>query len=126
MAIIAPGESRDSDAARGFLERVLSEDNPVRAVHYVDVNASMNNGGGPACLRLRVALTEEEEDAILPRIFVDARLHADLVAWVEKHYRDRMTAESLADPQLLIEVRTALDELTALLRLGSVYDFQQP
>lgn len=126
MAIVAPTESRDSEAARRFLERVLAEDNPVRAVHYVDVNASMNNGGGPACLRLRIPLTDEERDAVKARVFLDQALHADLVRWVERHYRDRMAADSLADPELLVEVRTALDELTRILRLGSIYDFQAP
>jgi succinylarginine dihydrolase len=126
MAIIAPAESRDSEASRRFLERVLAENNPVRAIHYVDVNASMNNGGGPACLRLRIPLTDEEQGAVRARVFVDRALHAELVAWVERHYRDRMAADDLADPSLLIEVRTALDELTRLLRLGSIYDFQVP
>jgi len=31
----------------------------------------------------------------------------------------------LRDPQLLIESRTALDELTQILKIGSVYPFQQ-
>ncbi len=49
MALIAPEESRATPTARAFLERVLGEANAVRAVHYVDVNGSMKNGGGPAC-----------------------------------------------------------------------------
>ena len=126
MAIVAPAEARDSEACRRFLDRVLAEDNPVSAIHYVDVNASMNNGGGPACLRLRVPMTDEEQGAIKARVFVDAALHAELVRWVERHYRDRMAVEDLADPALLTEVRTALDELTGILRLGVIYDFQQP
>jgi len=126
MAIVAPAEARESEASRQFLERVVVEENPVRALHYVDVNASMNNGGGPACLRLRVALTEEERSAITARVFLDDALHADLAAWVNRHYRDRMSVEDLSDPALLREIRTALDELTVLLRLGSLYDFQKP
>lgn len=126
MAIIAPTESRDSEASRRFLERVMAEDNPVSAIHYVDVNASMNNGGGPACLRLRVPLTDEEQGAVKARVFLDRALHEDLARWIERNYRDRMAAEDLADPALLVEVRTALDELTGILRLGSIYDFQLP
>ncbi|MFO7180755.1 MAG: N-succinylarginine dihydrolase, partial [Pseudomonadota bacterium] len=48
-----------------------------------------------------------------------------LVAWVERNYRDRVVLEDLADPLLLDESRRALDELTTLLELGSVYDFQR-
>jgi succinylarginine dihydrolase len=125
MAIIAPTEARESESSRRFLERVIAEDNPVHAIHYVDVNASMNNGGGPACLRLRVPLTEEERNSILARVLLDDALYADLKSWVKRHYRDRMSADDLPDPALLYEIRTALDELTALLRLGSIYDFQR-
>jgi succinylarginine dihydrolase len=125
MAIIAPLEARESESARRFLERVAAADNPVGSVHYVDVNASMNNGGGPACLRLRVPLTQIEQRAIGPRVFLDDTLDRALVAWVERHYRDRMTAEDLADPKLLVEVHTALDELTEILAMGPVYDFQR-
>jgi hypothetical protein len=45
--------------------------------------------------------------------------------WVDRYYRDRLTAADLADPQLLREGREALDTLTQLLNLGSVYPFQQ-
>ncbi|MNF06330.1 N-succinylarginine dihydrolase [compost metagenome] len=52
-------------------------------------------------------------------------LYDTLVRWVDKHYRDRMSETDLADPQLLVECRTALDELTQILMLGSVYPFQR-
>lgn len=126
MALIAPSEARDASKCRAFLERVVGEDNPVATIHWVDVNASMNNGGGPACLRLRVPLTEAEERALSARVIFDAELDRDLTAFVEKHYRDRLEARDLSDPALLVEVRTALDELTGLLRLGPVYEFQRP
>jgi succinylarginine dihydrolase len=44
---------------------------------------------------------------------------------VERHYREELSAEDLADPALLRESRDALDELTRLLDLGSIYDFQR-
>jgi len=47
-----------------------------------------------------------------------------LEAWAKKHYRDRLRASDLADPALLDETRTALDVLTQLLGLGSIYPFQ--
>jgi succinylarginine dihydrolase len=51
--------------------------------------------------------------------------YQQLTGWVEKHYRDRLHARDLGDPQLLSEVYQALDELTQILGLGSVYDFQR-
>jgi succinylarginine dihydrolase len=125
MAIIAPEEARRAPAARRYLERVLEEQR-VEALHYVEVNASMHNGGGPACLRLRVVLTDEERASIKARVFWDAELDTELRAWVVRHFRERLTLDDLADPALLDEGRAALDELCAILRLGSVYDFQQP
>jgi succinylarginine dihydrolase len=52
-------------------------------------------------------------------------LFSDLMAWTEKHYRDTLCESDLADPQLITESRSALDELTQILNLGSVYDFQR-
>ncbi|MNO85062.1 N-succinylarginine dihydrolase [compost metagenome] len=89
-----------------------------------DLKQSMQNGGGPACLRLRVALKEDELAAVNPGVIMTPALYATLTAWVEKHYRDRLSESDLADPQLLVECRTALDELTQILKLGAVYPFQ--
>ena len=125
LVILAPRESEQTEAARHFLERVVAEDNPVESVHYVEVNASMKNGGGPACLRLRVPLEDAERARISARVFFDEALYLDLRAWVERHYRDRLTLDDLADPAFLHEVESALDELTRLLQLGSLYDFQR-
>jgi succinylarginine dihydrolase len=85
----------------------------------------MNNGGGPACLRLRVPLTDEEAGAVSAGVFFSPALHDRLAAWVMRHYRDRLLPSDLADPALAREGLEALDELTRILKLGSVYDFQR-
>jgi succinylarginine dihydrolase len=125
MAIIAPEESRETEPARRFLERVVAENNPVKRVYYLDVRQSMNNGGGPACLRQRVWLTDTERAAVKANVFYTPELHEALAAWVKRHYREDLRARDLADPKLARETMTALDELTRILGLGSVYDFQQ-
>jgi succinylarginine dihydrolase len=125
MAVIAPVEARDSASARGFLDRIVAEPTPIEAVHFVDVNASMKNGGGPACLRLPVPLTEAERSGLGARVLLDDALGTELEAWIDRHYRDRLSLADLADPQLLLETRAALDELTRILALGPVYDFQR-
>ena len=51
-------------------------------------------------------------------------LYEQLKTWIEAHYRESLVPEDLADPALLEECRRALDELSELLKLGSVYDFQ--
>ena len=85
----------------------------------------MRNGGGPACLRLRVVLTDAELQAVAPGVLMNDSLFFTLNNWVDRHYRDRLTEADLADPQLLIENRQALDELTRIMGLGSIYPFQQ-
>lgn len=125
MVIVAPSESRENDAARRFLERVVAEDNPVVRVVYLDVRESMKNGGGPACLRQRVPLREVDIAALSGRVLFDAELEWSLRGWVERHYRDRLVPADLADPLLYREGLTALDELTGLLELGAVYEFQR-
>ena len=86
----------------------------------------MQNGGGPACLRLRVVLTAAERAAVNPSLLLDAALHARLVAWVERRYRESLAPHELGDPALLRESREALDELTTVLGLGGgYYEFQR-
>jgi succinylarginine dihydrolase len=122
-AMIAPAESAERTSARGVCDRLVSE-GFVDAVHFVDVRQSMRNGGGPACLRLRIVLSVAQADAMSGDTVFTPALDKALVAWVEKHYRDELDADDLADPMLLRESRDALNELTRLLRIGSVYDFQ--
>jgi succinylarginine dihydrolase len=125
MAVIAPTESRERPSARRFLEGLVEADGPVSRIEWLDVRQSMKNGGGPACLRQRIPLTPDELGALGARVLVDDALDAELVAWVERHYRDELRPADLADPSLLAECHAALDELTRILRLGSVYDFQR-
>ena len=125
LLLVAPTEAREDGACRAFLERVVAEENPVSRVEYLDVRQSMRNGGGPACLRLRVWLTDAERAAVKARVFYSPDLETELRAWVQRHYRDRLHPRDLADPALAREGMVALDALTQILRLGSVYDFQR-
>jgi succinylarginine dihydrolase len=125
MTIVAPLESREDPHARAYLERVVQSGGPVKSVHHLELRQSMQNGGGPACLRLRIVLGDADRAAVKARVFWDEPLAAELEAWVRRHYRDRLVAADLADPQLTRDNLAALDELTGILRLGSVYDFQR-
>ncbi|QOL24615.1 N-succinylarginine dihydrolase [Thalassotalea sp. LPB0316] len=125
MAIIAPMHCYHHAGVKAYLDELISQDTPIKAVKYFDVNESMKNGGGPACLRLRVALNKHELAAVNPNCLINDERYGKLTAWVEKHYRDRISSQCLADPQLLVESRTALDELTQILNIGSVYPFQK-
>lgn len=126
LALVAPSECQEIESARRVIERMLADEAcPLQEVLYFDLRQSMKNGGGPACLRLRVVLTDDEIAAVAPGVFINDASYAALTAWVRQHYRETLTPEDLADPALLYECRTALHELTGILGLGAIYDFQR-
>ena len=125
MMLVLPTEAEDTISVRDYVYDLIGKGNtPIKQVKFFDLRQSMQNGGGPACLRLRVALTEAELAATNPKSLLDDAGFTGFAAWVEKYYRDRLSADDFRDPQLLHEMRTALDELTQLLGLGPIYDFQ--
>jgi succinylarginine dihydrolase len=121
MALVCPAECRAHAATSRWLDGLVAVGGPVTAVHPVDVRQSMQNGGGPACLRLRAVLTPAELAAVHPGVMATPERLDALEAWVRRHYRDRLTVGDLADPVLLDESRRALDELTGILDLPGLY-----
>ncbi|OON61258.1 N-succinylarginine dihydrolase [Massilia sp. KIM] len=122
MALVVPHECRENAAVSSYLNGMVGSGGPIEELVEFDLRQSMRNGGGPACLRLRVVLTEEEAAAMHGGVIMTETLYARLVAWVEKHYRDRIEPKDLADPQLAIECAAALEELTRILELPGLYD----
>ncbi|WP_131775671.1 N-succinylarginine dihydrolase [Legionella impletisoli] len=126
MALIAPIECEENQSINHYIRELISDvDNPIDHVHYIDLKQSMRNGGGPACLRLRVPLLEPELNAMHQGILVDDGLLDKLIEWVKRHYRTELLADDLSDPTLIEESFSALDELTQILELGSLYPFQR-
>lgn len=126
MALIAPVECQNIPTATHAIEKILNDEaNPINQVHYMSLRQSMQNGGGPACLRLRIPLTAKELQAMQSGVFLTDRLYNKLKAWIGKHYRDRLEPKDLGDPALLTEGHEALDELTKILGLGPLYSFQR-
>src|SRR5262249_28432539 len=103
MLLLAPEESRANPRARAFHERVVASDNPVDTVEFVGLRQSMQNGGGPACLRLRIPMSEREAGSLGARVLFDSSLDAELADWISRHYRDRLVPADLRDPDLARE-----------------------
>ncbi len=123
MALVCPGECRDSAAVSAYLEDLVGDDaNPITAVHVFDLRQSMRNGGGPACLRLRVGLRASDEEAVHPGCLYTESRYERLVDWVERWYPEELAASDLADPGLLVAARDALEELEGILELPGLYD----
>ncbi|UYM17437.1 N-succinylarginine dihydrolase [Endozoicomonas euniceicola] len=125
MTMVVPSECETNPIVANYLRELVNSDNPIDQVMAFDLRQSMNNGGGPACLRLRVVLNEQELQAVNPHCLITDALYSQLTQWVQSHYRDQLKESDLADPNLLAESREALDQLTQILGLGSVYSFQK-
>lgn len=120
--LLAPLECKESTIVHHYLKGI--DKKLISKIEYLDLRESMRNGGGPACLRFRVVLNQEEIKAMKGNIMMNDNLYELLTKWVMKHYRDSLRQEDLKDPNLLREGREALDELTKILKIGSIYPFQ--
>ena len=117
MTLVAPTECRDTPSVARWIESHLASNGAIRRVEYVDVRQSMANGGGPACLRLRVACDPASVD---PRFLVDeARL--DLLADViGRHWPQEIAIAELQQPALIASVRNARQALLDALDLAEL------
>lgn len=114
MALIVPTEARDTASVWSWLEAHQAGNGPIRKVIAVDVRQSMANGGGPACLRLRVAADPSKVD---PR-FMATHDKLDAIAEViERYWPEAIAPNDLSSSDLVHKVQTAraaLLEVTGL------------
>ena len=82
---------------KAWLDAMLAGNGPIRAVHYVEVRESMRNGGGPACLRLRVVADPATID---PRFLLDEAKADRLARLIEAHWPERIGPGDLGNPAL--------------------------
>lgn len=128
MVLIAPTQARDNVWVKRFLDlKILADGSPIVRIEYLDTTQSMKNGGGPACLRLRIVMSPDELEATSSstKIFLDDATYQSLREIGQTHYRDELKPDDLRDPNLITEAQTALDRITQTLQLGSIYDFQK-
>lgn len=120
LVLLAPTETEETTSTREYCERLVQGNGPIGRVQYVDVRQSMKNGGGPACLRLRVVMTPEERAAMHQGgLLNEAKIDA-LQAVVRATYRDRLSVADLADPDFAEECFHARRELLKVLDLETL------
>ena len=125
ICLIAPTDCQENERVKTYIDEMISQNLGIDKVRFFDLKQSMRNGGGPACLRLRVCLNEEELQAVNQNCILTEKKYIELKAWAERNYREEMRAEDLRDPAVYRESCTALDELTQIMDLGALYDFQK-
>jgi succinylarginine dihydrolase len=97
MALIVPEEARETPSVWAWLQAMIAGNGPIRELLVVDVRQSMANGGGPACLRLRVVA---EPEAVDPRFLADEAKLERLAAVVEAEWPERIEPDDLLEPAL--------------------------
>jgi len=117
MALILPGEARENARVWAWLEALVAGNGPIRRLEVVDVRQSMANGGGPACLRLRVVADPATVD---PRFLVDAARLDAIAACIETHWPEAIAPDAIADPALWARAEAARAALVTLLDLDEI------
>ncbi len=125
MTVIAPTETRDLYAGKAarVMERLRQDaTNPIDDIRFADLRQSMNNGGGPACLRLRVVMDEAQIAAMKARVNVlaDDALIAGLEAIIASDYPGELTPAMIGNPELYHRCRAILARISALMKLPLV------
>lgn len=117
MTLVVPTEARETPSVWSWIERHIAGNGPIRRVEVVDVRQSMANGGGPACLRLRVVADPEMVD---PRFIVDDAKLDRLAEVVRRTWPVEIDNADLQKPSLVRDVEAARIALLEALELGAL------
>lgn len=119
MALVLPGEARETRAVWSWLQEHVAGNGPIRRLEVVDVRESMANGGGPACLRLRVVADPATVD---PRFLVDVAKLDRIAEVVERRWPEAIGCDRIADRGLIALIETARSALLGALDLVELID----
>ena len=117
MTLVAPTECRDTPSVKRWIDRHLASNGAIRRVDYVDVRQSMANGGGPACLRLRVAC---DPAAVDPRFLVDEAKLDRLAAVIGAQWPAEIDCDDVGNATLIATVESARAALLDALDLQAL------
>ena len=117
MALILPTEAQDNVRVWSWLSEMVAGNGPIRRLIPVDVRQSMANGGGPACLRLRVVCDPATVD---PRFLVDEDTLDRIGEIVSTHWPEAIDPGQLSDPDLWHRIGAARAVLLLALDLGEI------
>ena len=117
MALILPSEAQANGNVWGWLSEMVAGNGPIRELVPVDVRQSMANGGGPACLRLRVVA----DPATVDQRFMADEAKLDRIAeTIEAHWPENIAPDQLGDAALISKVQAARSALLLCCGLGEL------
>jgi succinylarginine dihydrolase len=115
MALILPEEARETPGVWAWCEAMAAGNGPIRKLFVVDVRQSMANGGGPACLRLRVVAEPERVD---PRFLADEAKLDRIDATIEREWPEAVAPDALHDPAFAARIEESRRALLEALDLA--------
>lgn len=115
--LVVPSEARETPSVWRWIEKHVAGNGPIRRVEVVDVRESMANGGGPACLRLRVVADPATVD---PRFLVDEGKLDRIAELVARSWPEQIHTDELQNPQLIAEIEAARAALLQHLDLAQL------
>lgn len=115
MALIVPTEAPATPSVARWMDACVASNGPIRRIIPVDVRQSMANGGGPACLRLRVVCNPAHVD---PRFICTAERIDRAIEVVAQHWPVAIAPGDLGSPALIKDVVAAHHALIASLLDG--------
>ena len=117
MTLVAPTECRETPSVAAWIDRHLASNGAIRRVEFVDVRQSMANGGGPACLRLRVQCDPADVD---PRFLVDETKLDRLADVISRHWPAEISSDAIQSPALVADIERARAALLEALELSEL------
>ena len=114
QALIVPTEAWENRPVRAFLDAMIRGNGPIRRVLPVDVRQSMANGGGPACMRLRVVA---DPACVDQRFMLDEDKAALLEVVIRGHWPEQISSAEIGSEALAGRVRDARAALCEALNL---------
>ncbi|HMO12795.1 MAG TPA: N-succinylarginine dihydrolase [Pirellulaceae bacterium] len=117
MMLACPHECQTNVYAQNTLRALFARDNPIKRIEYFDLKQSMDNGGGPACLRLRIVMNDTQFKAMHEGIVFNERLYERLGNCIVENYREALSPHDLADPNFVHEAEKATQALYDILNL---------
>ncbi|RLT97006.1 N-succinylarginine dihydrolase [Ketobacter sp.] len=122
--LLLPAECEQDAAVKDYIEHTLKTALDLQEIAYLDLQQSMRNGGGPACLRLRITLSEVELGALQGKLILDDERHQRLVDLVAQRYPQQMLPEQLAEWDFAREMQSIVEDIYRVLELP--LDLLQP
>ncbi|MGV3486556.1 MAG: N-succinylarginine dihydrolase [Planctomycetaceae bacterium] len=117
MTLLCPEQVRETPSTNRMVQALLQQGGPIDGCEFVELRESMHNGGGPACLRLRVPMTDRQWKDLPEGGRWTERLAGELARTIEKYYPETLEIEQLVSPDMRRQCVRAVREIERVLGL---------